>query len=141
MHVVETEPYLPSQVCFAPDHSIWMFGGMRPVGDAPVPDFMTFRHYGRDGKLLGSFVPRSELPAWEGDGSDGLLDPFVGLWSLRTSKDRIGARLNVGPHKHMWLELDLKGTLTGQWTYAVGPQESILPTPSIQKTRFMAGVR
>jgi hypothetical protein len=28
----------------------------------------------------------------------------------------------------MWLELDLNGTLTGQWTYAVGPQESILPT-------------
>lgn len=68
IRIIETQPYKPSQVCFAPDHSIWMFGNEWEAGDRPAPDFMAFRHYSRQGKLLGSFVPRSALPKWEGGG-------------------------------------------------------------------------
>jgi hypothetical protein len=128
IQVIQTEPYKPSQVCFAPDHSIWMFGDQWKVGDLPVPDFMTFRHYSRDGKLLGSFVPRSALPAWEGEGWDQLVGPFGGLWRLRAAKDRIGAALIVGPFKQAWVELNLDGGLIGQWIYTDSRNDAVFPS-------------
>jgi len=128
LRVIQTEPYRPSQVCFAPDHSIWMFGDHFHAGhDVPMPDFMTFRHYTRDGQLLGSYIPRSSLPAWEGKGLDQLVAPFVGLWRLRATKDRIGAALRVGPFKEAWVELDFDGKLLGQWTYLSSTEEGVFP--------------
>ena len=117
IRIIEMEPYMPSQVCFAPDHSVWMFGDMRQSREIPRTDFMAFRHYGRDGKLLGSFIPRSSLPAWEAPGLDGVLRPVIGMWSMRATKDRIGARLEVGALKNAWVELDLNGNLIGKWIY------------------------
>jgi hypothetical protein len=128
IRVIETEPHKPSQICFVPDHSLWMFGDQWGSHDHPASDFMTFRHYSRDGKLLGSFVPRSALPKWEGEGLDQVVAPFVGLWRLRAAKDRIGATLLVGPSKQAWVELDLNGTLIGQWTYAQNKQDLVMPS-------------
>ena len=128
MRVIQTQPFRPSQVCFAPDHSIWTFGDQWKDGDLPVPDFMTFRHYSRDGKLLGSFVPRSSLPGWEGMGLDQVVGPTVGLWRLRAAKDRIGAALRVGPFKEAWVELNLDGGLIGQWTYTQSNEEGVFPS-------------
>ncbi len=127
IRIVETQPYRPSQVCFAPDHSIWMFGDQWNSKAQPDADFMTFRHYSRDGKLLGSFVPRSTLPAWEGAGLDGAVAPFIGHWRLRASKDRIGAALLLGNHKQVWIELDLQGQLIGQWTDTFSAPEWVMP--------------
>ncbi len=130
MRVIQTQPFRPSQVCFAPDHSIWMFGDQQwKADDLPVPDFMTFRHYSRAGALLGSFVPRSALPQWEGMGRDQVVGPFGGLWRLRAIKDRLGAALLVGPHKQAWVELNLNGELTGQWVFDTGSvNDSVFPS-------------
>jgi hypothetical protein len=129
LRVIQTEPYKPSQVCFAPDHSIWMFGDQwKARRDLPVSDFMTFRHYSSDGKLLGSFVPRSALPAWEGEGLDQLVGPFVGLWRLRATRDRIGAALRIAPYKHAWVELNLNGELIRQWIYTDSRNDSVIPS-------------
>jgi hypothetical protein len=128
VRVIETEPYKPSQVCFAPDHSLWMFGDQWRSNDLPVPDFTTFRHYSRDGKLLGSFVPRSALPEWQGEGLDQVVAPFVGHWHLRAAKNRIGAALSVGPFKQAWVELNLDGQLIGQWTYTQTRHEAMMPS-------------
>jgi hypothetical protein len=128
LRVIQTQPFRPSQVCFAPDHSIWTFGDQWKDGNLPVPDFMTFRHYSRDGRLLGSFVPRSALPAWEGMGLDQVVGPSVGLWRLRAAKDRIGAVLRVGPFKDAWVELNLDGALIGQWTYTDSREEAVSPS-------------
>lgn len=125
--VIETEPYKPSQVCFAPDHSLWMFGDKQRSDDLPISDFMTFRHYAQDGKLLGSFVPRSTLPDWQGAGSDQVLAPFLGLWRLRAAKDRIGAALLVGPSKQVWVELSLDGRFIGQWAFTSTVHEAVMP--------------
>jgi hypothetical protein len=127
LRVIETEPYKPSQVCFAPDHSIWVLGDILQLRDTPASDFMTFRHYSRDGKLIGSFVPRSELPAWQGFGSDQVVAPFVGLWRMRAISDRLGVALGLGSNREAWVELDFDGKLIGQWTYAVSQQESEFP--------------
>jgi hypothetical protein len=127
LRVIQTQPFRPSQVCFAPDHSIWTFGDQWKDGDLPVPDFMTFRHYSRNGKLLGSFVPRSALPGWEGAGLDQVVSPFIGHWRLRAAKDRIGAAMRVGPFKHAWVELNLDGGLIGQWTYTNSREDGVSP--------------
>ena len=123
IRVIETEPYQPSQVCFAPDGSIWVFGELR--SSPPTTDFMAFRHYSRDGRLLGSFVPRSALPKWEGAGLDAVLAPVIGLWRLRASKDRIGAVLLLGPSQEAWVELNLQGDLVGEWIYSYSQREGV----------------
>jgi hypothetical protein len=127
IRVIETQPYRPSQVCFAPDHSIWTLGDQWRVNLRPADDFMAFHHYSREGKLLGSFVPRSTLPMWEGIGLDQAVAPFAGGWRLRASKDRIGAALLVGAGKQAWVELDLQGGFMGQWIYSDGPGEAAMP--------------
>jgi hypothetical protein len=128
LRVIQTQPFLPSQVCFAPDHSIWTFGDQAKQNHRPVPDFMTFRHYSRNGELLGSFIPRSSLPQWEGMGEDQVLGKFIGLWRLRASNDRIGAALRTDALKHLWIELNLQGQLIGQWAYTSNRDESVFPS-------------
>ncbi|HLH03871.1 MAG TPA: hypothetical protein VKX25_13960 [Bryobacteraceae bacterium] len=114
LRIVETQPYAPSQICFAPDHSLWVFGQL--WGPKTLePDYPVFRHYSRDGKLLGAFVQRSTLPTYDGIGLDNLTGSFVGLWRLRASKDRLGAALLLGNGKSLWVELDFSGNLIGQW--------------------------
>lgn len=125
IRVIETEPYMPSQICFAPDHSIWMFGDQYP---RPANDFLTFRHYSREGKQLGAYIPRSKLPAWEGGGLDQVVSPFLGFWRLRAIKDRIGASLHLGPFKWAWVELDLNGNLLREWTYTDTTADWFEPT-------------
>jgi len=127
IRVIEMEPYEPSQVCFAPDHSLWTFGEQWKNNAPSLSDFMTFRHYLRDGKLLGSFVPRSALPDWQGGGLDQVVGPVVGHWRLRASKDRIGAALFIGASKQTWVELNLDGQLLGQWTYSTLNHEAGTP--------------
>ena len=140
MRIVQTQPFTPSQVCFAPDHSIWTFGDQQwKDRDLPGRDFMTFRHYSRDGKLLGSFVPRSALPEWEGLGLDQVVGPFSGLWRLRAIKDRIGAALLVGPHKQAWVELNFSGDLVGQWVYTGSRNDSVFPS-AFDSTGLLYGV-
>jgi hypothetical protein len=131
--VMETEPYKPSQVCFAPDHSIWMFGDQWKTSGTLEPDFMVFRHYSRDGKLIGSFVPRSALPRWEGAGLDQAVAPFIGHWRLRATKDRIGAALYLGGFKEEWVELNFNGELLGQWSYIRSRDDSVLPAAFDEK--------
>ena len=139
MRLIQTQPLRPSQVCFAPDHSIWTFGDQWKNGELPAPDFMTFRHYSRDGTLLGSFVPRSALPAWEGMGLDQVVAPFVGLWKLRAIKDRIGAALLLGSSKQAWVELNLDGELIGQWVYTVSKNDSVFPS-AFDSTGLLYGI-
>jgi hypothetical protein len=140
VRVIETEPYKPSQVCFAPDHTLWIFGDQWRPADLPARDFMTFRHYSRDGKLLGSFVPRSALPGWQGAGLDQVLAPFVGLWRLRAANDRIGAALLVGPSTQAWVELSLDGQLIGQWTFIGTRHEAVMPS-AFDSNGILYGVR
>jgi hypothetical protein len=139
LRIIQTQPLRPSQVCFAPDHSLWAFAEQWQEKHLRLPDFMTFRHYSRSGELLGSFVPRSSLPAWEGLGLDQVMGPFGGLWRLRTLNDRIGAALRIGPSKEAWVELNLPGELIGQWTYTTSMEESVFPQLSIQQACCTAG--
>jgi hypothetical protein len=67
---IDTEKFVPTQVCFAPDHSIWATAG--EFGE--TAEFFLLHHYSRDGKNLGAFLPSSSF-----------------RWGLRIANNRIGA--------------------------------------------------
>jgi len=127
IRVIETEPYKPSQVCFGPDHSIWTYGDQWSPADTLEHDFLIFHHYSPNGKLIGAYVPRSTLPAWDGPGIDQLAAPFIGHWRLRASKDRIGAAFNLGGPRQLWVELDFNGELKGQWSFTESLSGWVMP--------------
>lgn len=129
---IATGPYVPSQVCFAPDHSIWtlgsedwrrLSGGNRDRRD--LLDYFLLRHYSSGGALLGEYFSRSQFPA------DINTDPgriFVGFGGLRIANGRIGAVLwNAGKdNQHLWLEADLDGKETGRWSVPSGAKPSAM---------------
>jgi hypothetical protein len=110
-----TYPYAPTQVCFAPDHSVWTIGNVRTK---ETPDYFVLRHYSREGKEIGAYLPRSTLDKAE------IVEPvenYVGSWSIRVANNRIGAYLNYGGHKErMWIEVGLDGRELGRWKFPDG---------------------
>ena len=114
---IVTDPYLPDQVCFGPDHSIWVLGDedLSPV-DEHGTHFL-LRHYSRAGQLLGSFLPRSSFPA-DADPGAGR----SGFPRLRIANDRVGATLyRAGAnHKPLLVETNLDGKEVGRWTVPLG---------------------
>lgn len=110
---IDTFEYSPSQLCFAPDHSLWVYGKdrFRPVRDYPI-----FRRYSpRDGRQLGAYVLRSELPPWNSPFVDITAGPVIGGHRLQASNDRIGALFVTAGSDQLWVELDFAGNLLGQW--------------------------
>jgi hypothetical protein len=107
---ITTGRYRPSQVCFAPDHSIWVLGRENPENEPG--NYSLLRHYSRTGELLGEFFPRASFPR---DAFPGMHQ--AGLWGLRIAGGRMGMILRwSGPDKStLWLEMDLEGKETGRW--------------------------
>ena len=114
---IATGTYLPSHVCFAPDHSIWTLGNEERQSPGNYADYFLLRHYSRSGELLGQFLSRSTFPAEAHAGQ-----VMVGLWALRIAGGRIGALMrNAGEKmRSLWLESDLQGQETGRWITSGG---------------------
>ena len=128
IHTVLTTPYEPSDICFAPDHSIWL-QGRGGLGDA---EYMIFRKYSPDGHELGRFVSSSKsavkVPArW----------PPLGARTIRASANGIVALVPEDqPRPHLplmlWMELDFEGNVVGRpgrhrylFPWALTPQGTI----------------
>jgi hypothetical protein len=105
--------WMPTQVCFGPDHSIWAIGwkGLVPSATSSV-DYFVLRNYTRDGRLLGAFLPRSSF-------EQDPVGPNVGGCQLRNANGRIGALfyatslLPAGAERRTpeWIETDLRGNV------------------------------
>lgn len=112
---IETGRYVPCEVAFGSDHSIWTFGWQRDeqLNDrAETQDYFVFRKFSRDGKQVGAYLLRSLFPRGLEPGACA-----VGGWKLRVANDRVGALVtsgNVGSERE-WVELDLSGKLLGRW--------------------------
>jgi hypothetical protein len=118
---IETGAWVPSQVCFAPDHSVWALGNERVEGvKMPPPDYFLLRHYSRGGNLLGQFLRRSAFPAYSHNPGPAYF--VFGAWGLRIAGGRIGMRLfQTGENERdLWVEADLTGEETGRWTMTSG---------------------
>jgi hypothetical protein len=109
IHTVITAPYEPSQICFAPDHSIWLEGA-EGLGGA---EYMIFRKYSLDGHELGRFVSSSKFAAKVPAVTS------IGGRAIRASASGIVALvLEDQPQPHAplmnWVELDFDGNIVGQ---------------------------
>jgi hypothetical protein len=107
---IDTSRFFPTQVCFAPDHSIWVTISKEQPDHGGIPDFFLRHHYSRDGKELGAFLPQSSFPS-----ARNPAEASVGGWRLRIANNRIGAILGHGSHERLWIELDLTGKELGRW--------------------------
>jgi len=114
----DTGRYWPTQVCFAPDHSIWTLGWPGDKASPETDDYFILRNYSQDGQELGAFLPRSSF-----DPGPDPIGPMTGLWQLRITNDRIGAVFYASstlrdwqsPRPMLWIEVDLKGKVLGRW--------------------------
>jgi hypothetical protein len=100
---VATGSYIPGNLCFADDHSLWTFG--RQYGRA---DYMMVHHFTADRKDAGQFLARSLFPKGMG--------PGWAHWQTRNivvAQDRVGLFAFSGTYGSLneWVELDLSGKL------------------------------
>jgi hypothetical protein len=101
---VATGSYVPANLCFADDQSLWAFGTQQPGSG----DYMMVRHFSADRKDAGQFLTRSLFPKG--------LEPGMSHWQTRgiwVGKDRIGLLAFSGSDGSLneWVELDLSGKL------------------------------
>jgi hypothetical protein len=104
--------WLPTQVCFGPDHSIWAMGWRGIAPAATNTDYSVLRNYDRDGRLLNAFLPRSFF-------DQDPVGPIVGGWQLRSANGRIGGlfyvtsvlALGTERRKGEWIETDVRGNV------------------------------
>jgi hypothetical protein len=120
---VDTGRYSPSNLCFAPDHSLWSFGWQRDAQKSGEDrtDYLMLRKYSQEGSQLGAYVSRSLFPAGLPPGGSTL-----GFWRMRFANDRIGILAysgKSGPASE-WMELDFEGHLIGHWP--LGPGNRLL---------------
>jgi hypothetical protein len=111
---IDTGIYLPMHLSFG-DHSLWAFGWQRDADKEwgfPANDYQTVRKYSMDGKLIGSYLPRSLFPPG--------LEPSEQGWQERritVTGDRVGVEATSGKSgdQREWVELGLNGDLLGRW--------------------------
>jgi hypothetical protein len=112
---IDTGRYMPAQLSFGQDHSLWSFGWQRDAARPEIADrqdYLTVRKYLADGKQVGAYLPRSLFPAG--------LEPGGAEWQQRlitVTGDRVGINAYSGKTgaQREWVELDLNGDLTGRW--------------------------
>lgn len=138
IRAIETGTYLPSFVCFAPDHSIWVTGRQWRQSLTDKPEYFILRHFSRDGNELGAFLPRSSLE--EDDSADPVMS-IVGLPGLQAASNRIGALLNYGgKEKAMWVETDLNGKEIGRWRVNINGHPSVFTQNGAVYARVVGGI-
>jgi hypothetical protein len=111
---IRTGEFIPSQVCFAPDHTIWAIGEIKRYRDQPAPEYFILRHFSREGDSLGQFLARSSFE----NADHAPATVIVGGWGLRIANGRIGAYLTFGGGRKLaqWVEADLNGKELGRWS-------------------------
>ncbi len=117
---IETTPDMPVAIRIGPDHTLWAVVYRPNPTLAGQPDFAILRNYGREGRLIGAYLPRKMFDA-EASG----VGPNLGFALLHVAGRRIGIMAGIAQEgrKQQWLEADLQGNVTGRWDvpgYLVG---------------------
>ncbi len=113
---VPTGNYIPSQVAYAPDGSIYTIGYLGNQDWAEHADYSVLRKYSRDGQELLEAVPRASINPSPEDSHPEPVRNVIGLWGLRVADDRVGFWIFRGDLQRMeWMETDLDGKQIGRW--------------------------
>jgi hypothetical protein len=108
---LDTGLYMPANLSFGEDHSLWVFGWQRDDGlkdHADRQDYMMVRKYSPDRKEAGRYLARSLFPRG--------LEPGTHSWQelrIAAVHDRVGLLAWSGDSSKRgeWVELDLNGQL------------------------------
>jgi hypothetical protein len=112
-----TGDFRPTHICFASDHSIWAAGLQQREPANEDPDFLILRHYSRDGKELGAYLPRSSFePSQKNTQPAGAA---LGHWLLRVANNRVGIHVSFQgliEGVSLWVEIGPDGKELGRWS-------------------------
>ncbi len=111
LQLVRTAPFSPRRICFSPDGSVWALGWELDAGGRELPEYNILRHYGRDGVVIRSAIPRSlfSLPGHAGPVSQSYLSvsgDHVGVY-VSKSKEWIEVSSTTGAMLRRWAGLSL----------------------------------
>jgi len=110
---ISTGSYIPLQVVFAPDHTIWTAGNIA-LNDGSR-DFNVLHHYARTGEELGQALSWYQVG---GDRKHPVVQPALGSQLLYIANDRIGWNagwLRPGRRPPTWIEISFSGILLGKY--------------------------
>jgi len=120
---INTGSYMPQQVVFAPDHTIW--AACYVAGKHAIQDFKILHHYARTGEELGQALSWSEVG---GDPTHPVIESVRGSQLLYVAKDRIGWNAAVHPGFRTWIEVDFSGTLLGKYDMRTAEGLAVWPS-------------
>ncbi len=107
---IDTGSYIPQQVVFAPDHTIWTDG--YNAGNDGTQDFNVLHHYARNGTELGQALSWSQIA---GDLKHPVIESILGSQLLYIANDRIGWNATLHPGARTWIEVNFSAVLLGKY--------------------------
>ncbi len=119
---INTGSYIPQQVAFAPDHTVWAacFNAERQPGQ----DFNVLHHYARTGEELGQALSYAQIG---GDLKHPVIENPRGLQFLYTANDRIGWNEALHTGSRTWVEVSFSGELLGKYELKTPDGLSVMP--------------
>lgn len=119
---INTGSYIPQQLVFAPDHTIWTAGYNAANGG--TQDFNVLHHYARTGEALGESLPWSQI---SGDFQSPVIGTFAGGQLLYAGNDRIGWDAALHRGSRTWIEVSFSGVLLGKYDLKTSDGFPLMP--------------
>jgi len=119
---INTGSYIPRQVAFAPDHTIW--AACYNAGSLPGRDFNVLHHYARTGEELGQALSYAQIG---GDLKHPVIESPRGLQLLHIANDHIGWNAVLHSGSRTWLEVSFAGDLLGKYELKTPDGLSLMP--------------
>jgi hypothetical protein len=107
---IKTGSYIPQQVAFAPDHTIWAacYNAQRQPGQ----DFNVLHHHARTGEELGQALSFTQIG---GDLKHPVIESPRGSSLLYISNDRLGWNEALHTGSRTWTEVSFSGAILGKY--------------------------
>lgn len=119
---INTGAYIPQQVVFAPDHTIWTAG--YNAGNGGTQDLNVLHHYARTGEELGEALPWSQIAS---DFGHPAIESIRGGQLLYAADDRIGWNAALHTGSRTWIEVGFSGVLLGRYDLKTSDGLSLFP--------------
>ena len=118
LQLIRTSPFSARRICFSADGTLWALGYELDSGGMELADYNILRHYGRDGVMIHSAIPRNSfsLPGHSNPVSESY---------LATSGDRVGIYSNKSKE---WIEVSsTTGAVVRRWAgLTLGPKSGVI---------------
>lgn len=128
LQLVRTSPFSARRICFSADGTLWALGYELDSGGMEIADYNILRHYGRDGVMIHSAIPRNSFPL------PGHSNPVSESY-LATSGDRVGI---YSDRAKEWIEVaTATGAVVGRWAGLTFRPKSRVIGASITRSGFV----